>query len=41
MRVIAAETSKDDLIASLNTQLVQDEKIIEAFITILITNDKI
>ena len=41
MKQLALEAPKDDIISSLNTQLVQDEKIIEALITILITNEKI
>ena len=41
LRQISAEAPKDDIISSIGNQLVQDEKIIEAMLTILIANDKI
>ena len=38
---IAAEAPRDDLVASMNSQILQDEKIIEAFLIILLANEKI
>jgi hypothetical protein len=38
---LAIEGANEDLIASINSQILQDEKIIEVFLLILLANDKI